>query len=73
MKNKNIITMSYESYDWHLNCKNLILLNPRLKLELITEVLKSIVSMMDKDYPDESKLPSMVYKRVDEIFYELRS
>ena len=72
MKNKNIITMSYESYDWHLNCKNLILLNPRLKLELLTEVLKSIALEMNKNKHNESVVPLMVDECVIEIFNKFK-
>ena len=72
-KPKNIITMSYVSYDWHLNCNNLQLLHFKNKFKLLTEVLKSIAQEMDKEKHYESVVPSMVDNLVDEIFNKFKS
>ena len=68
-KPKNIITMSYEQYEYCLNFDNLQLLNFQNKFKLLTEVLKSIVQWVNKsDHIDESAVRSMVNNHVDEIF-----
>ena len=70
-RSKNIITMSYESLEYHLNCNNLQLLHFQNKFKLLTEVLKSIAKEMDKSEHLESVVPSMVANHVDEIFKDL--
>ena len=71
-KPKNIITMSYESFAYHLNCNNLQLLNFQNKFKLLTEVLKSIAKEIDKSEHNASVVPSMVDNHVDEIFNKFK-
>ena len=73
-RSKNIITMSEQSYEDHLNCNNLQLLHFQNKFKLLTEVLKSIAQVMSKsDHYDESAVRSMIDNHVDEIFKNLKS
>ena len=73
-RSKNIITMSYQSYENHLNCDNLKLVCFKNKVILLTEVLKSIAQVMSKsDHYDESAVRSMIDNHVDEIFKNLKS
>ena len=67
MKSKNIITMSYSMYEWHLNCKNLQVVTFMNKFKLLTEVLKSIAKEIDKSEHNASVVPSMVDNHVDQI------
>ena len=71
-KPKNIITMSYESFAYHLNCNNLQLLTFQSKFQLLTEVLKSIAKEMNKNKHNESVVPLMVDECVIEIFNKFK-